>query len=221
MSDDLLYYAECQLQNGNFEDANVALLQLAKNGHLRATLKFAENLINGIGIEKNRSEAYRLLENACEMNPGRKAPEEIACFLIKDLSVFSPEVSEDERNKFLTKTFNFHQKALENKSNHIFVLFNLGVFYECGYGTNIDFDQAKKLYRYILQLCSKKRGFKNTVIKTRFRLGRLLLMEPTNLEEGFDHLLYAANNNYLESFVYVGRLYYEVKIVTKDDIKAF
>ncbi|KAK8895095.1 hypothetical protein M9Y10_023537 [Tritrichomonas musculus] len=221
MTNELLQYAISKMKDENYEEANRVLSELSDGGNISAMVMFATNIYYGSGIEKNRKRAYDILNSAIEFSNDVSVIEKSCSLRFKDLEIFSPEISEEERNELIERTFNLLQFAPMYGSTHPFVFMNLGTCNESGYGTNIDLNMAQKYYSQSLEYCLKKRGFENTKIKISFKLGRLQLNDINKLSEGAKNIIYSANSGLLESFVYAGRLFYEGKIIPKDDSKAF
>lgn len=207
-----------RLQNEErYEEANQIFVNNLNN--MNARVSYARNLYYGNGVEKNRSEAYKLFDDVINATQNLKIIEMYANLRFLDADIFMPNVSELKRYEAMTRTFDLLEFAITFGSTHPHIYCNYGLCYETGYGTVPNYEKAIMYYTQSIQLAV--RGFENTRNKLFFRIGRLQLFNENTLLEGFKNIKIAAENNYLPSFVYIGRICYEGKIVDKDESTAF
>lgn len=205
---------------GRYEEANQIFKQLMDRSDLQASIEYAANLFKGLGVKKNISEACQILDKALEISQSIALADKYANLRFQDFDIFSSDVSEEERKEYLEKTFSLFEFATFD-SQKPFTYFNFGACFEYGYGTTIDLKRAQENYAISLNICNNRRGYTNTKNKLNFHLGRLRLLDQSTFNQGIQNILTAAEANYVPSFVYAGRLYYEGLLIQKNDARAF
>lgn len=207
------------LNQCKYEEANRILLPLTKTSNPQALFLYAQNLYNGNGVKRNRPEAYKLFDKVLDICADVKSIEKYVNMRFEDFDIFSSSVSEKEKDENMKRTFSLYDFAAMYESTHPFVYYNFGTCYESGYGTMIDYEESIKNYEKALNLI--KKGFGNTKKRLHFHLGRLKLRNEKTFNSAVKHIQLAVESGYSPSFVYLGRLLYEGKIVKKDDSTAF